>query len=140
MYCEYCGSQIDDHSKFCIHCGTRIENNTTEVQGNDTATTNYNYAQTPQFFQNEHLTTGGWVGRLLLCNIPIVGFVLLLIWAFGEIPQKSLKTWARAQLIFELIAVGIIVITVVIIVSVVASNVSTTSYRFGSRGYSYRYY
>lgn len=30
MFCPYCGKELDDGSKFCIHCGERIEEDTPE--------------------------------------------------------------------------------------------------------------
>lgn len=57
---------------------------------------------------NEHVTTGGWFGRILLSYIPIVGIIMLFVWAFGNTQQKSLQTWARAQLIFMLIGTGVL--------------------------------
>lgn len=52
---------------------------------------------------NNNMTLGGWIGRIILSCVPVVGLVMLFVWAFGSNIQPSLKTWARAQLIFMLI-------------------------------------
>ena len=59
----------------------------------------------PGTVQN-HVTLGDWIITFIITAIPIVGFVMLFVWAFGEGINKSKKTWAQAYLI--LIAVGII--------------------------------
>ncbi len=59
----------------------------------------------PGTVQN-HVTLGDWIITFIITAIPIVGFVMLFVWAFGEGTNKSKKTWAQAYLI--LIAVGII--------------------------------
>ncbi len=30
MFCPYCGKELDDGSRFCIHCGERLEEDTPE--------------------------------------------------------------------------------------------------------------
>ncbi len=61
---------------------------------------NTNYAL-PE--SDNNMTLGGWIGRIILSCVPVVGLVMLFVWAFGGNIQPSLKTWARAQLIFMLI-------------------------------------
>lgn len=68
---------------------------------------NYTIVQQPTP-DGEHVTTGGWLGRIILTCIPVVGIIMLFVWAFGNTPQKSLQTWARAQLIFLLILTAVI--------------------------------
>ena len=63
---------------------------------------------------SEHLSTGGWFGRIIVSWIPIVGIIMLFVWAFGNTPQTSLRTWARAQLIMILIASAFTIITIII--------------------------
>ena len=49
---------------------------------------------------------GDWVLTIFLTCIPLVGLVLLFVWAFGGNTQKSKANWAKAQLIWT--AVGIV--------------------------------
>lgn len=100
MYCENCGKEIQNGLGFCPYC-----NAPTAVVSGTPAT--YNTGQQTSTV-GEHVSTGGWFGRILLSFIPIVGIIMLFVWAFGNTQQKSLQTWARAQLIFMLIMVGVI--------------------------------
>lgn len=52
---------------------------------------------------NSVISTKQWVVIILISYIPILGFIFLLIWAFGDEYNKTKKNWARAQLIYWLI-------------------------------------
>lgn len=63
---------------------------------------NPNYLPPQRQFKS--LTVGDWLITLLIQAIPIVGFVMLFVWAFGGDTHPSKKTWAQATLIF--LAIG----------------------------------
>ncbi len=47
---------------------------------------------------------GDWMLTLFLSCIPVIGFILLLIWAFGG-GNKSKANWAKATLIWMVIGI-----------------------------------
>ena len=49
-------------------------------------------------------SVGSWMLTLLLCGIPLVGFIYLLVLAFGSGAAPSKRNFARAMLIWALIA------------------------------------
>jgi len=51
------------------------------------------------------MTIGNWLVTMLLLLIPIVNFVLILVWAFGSNVNPSKKTYFQAHLIFVVIGV-----------------------------------
>jgi hypothetical protein len=55
---------------------------------------------------SETVSVGDWVGSMLLMCIPIVGFILMLVWAFGG-AKKSKSNYFKACLLISLISVGI---------------------------------
>jgi hypothetical protein len=59
---------------------------------------------------NQTVSVGDWFVTILLSSIPMVGFIMLLVWAFGGGAKESKKNYARAALIFAIIGmvVGII--------------------------------
>lgn len=63
--------------------------------------------------EQEPTGVGGWMGTLFLSWIPIVGFIMVLIWSFSSKTEESKQNWARAQLIWLLIGIAIIVALVV---------------------------
>jgi hypothetical protein len=46
------------------------------------------------------MTIGQWLVTMLVMGIPIVGFVLAIIWATGNDVNRSKKTFCQATLIF----------------------------------------
>lgn len=63
------------------------------------------------------MTIGDWIITLIITYIPLVGFIMLFVWAFGGGTHPSKKTWAQALLI--LMAIGIIL--AIIFFGVIAS-------------------
>ncbi len=57
-----------------------------------------------QPLQSKTVGTGEWVLTLFLTFIPLVNLIMLLIWAFSSGTAPSKKNWARANLIWMLIA------------------------------------
>ena len=51
----------------------------------------------------EPITTGGFIGIMLLLCIPIIGFILLIVWACGGCRKISKRSFARATLILGVI-------------------------------------
>ena len=62
------------------------------------------------------MSIGDWMITILLTFIPLVGFIMLIVWAAGGSPTKpSRKNWAIAQLIWAAILIGITILFSVII-------------------------
>jgi hypothetical protein len=49
------------------------------------------------------MTLGNWLLTLVLLSIPVVNFVMLLVWAFSGETHPSKKTFCQASLILFLI-------------------------------------
>ncbi|MDZ7756076.1 hypothetical protein [Rhodohalobacter sp.] len=45
-----------------------------------------------------------WVISLIISVIPLVGIVMLLVWAFSDTINPNKKNWSRAMLIDALLA------------------------------------
>lgn len=54
---------------------------------------------------SDEVSVGEWMWTILLLCIPIVNFVMLLIWAFGGTTSASKANFCKAQLIWMLIGV-----------------------------------
>jgi len=59
---------------------------------------------------------GEWLVTLILTAIPIVGIVMLFVWAFGSDTKPSKANWAKATLLFVAIAVVFYVLVIVVII------------------------
>jgi Na+/phosphate symporter len=56
------------------------------------------------------MTIGDWLITFIIQAIPLVGFIMLFVWAFGDGTHPSKKTWAQASLIFALIMLVLVII------------------------------
>ena len=64
----------------------------------------------------------GYFGYEILFSIPVVGFILLLVFAFGGTQNINLKNFARSYFCFLIIAVVLLIIIVAIAGGLVATS------------------
>jgi len=116
MTCPQCNKVLPDNANVCDNCGTVI-------QRAQPAQPAQPYMAAPAQYEDpktKPLTVGNYLVMFLLQLIPIVGLVMLFVWAFGD-ENISRKNYARAQLIWLLIAIGIGVVVGIIVGIVFAS-------------------
>lgn len=63
--------------------------------------------------------TGEWMLTMFLMSIPLVGSIMLFVWAFSSSTNPSKSSWAKATLIWGVIA-GILITIVYAIIFLVA--------------------
>lgn len=63
--------------------------------------------QTQQQVPQPPVTISDWFLTLFLTAIPLVGIILLFVWAFGSNTNPSKANWAKAALLWA--AIGIII-------------------------------
>ena len=51
------------------------------------------------------VSVGDWILTLIIFCIPIVGFIMMLVWAFGGTSSVSKRNYCRACLFFVILAV-----------------------------------
>ena len=77
-----------------------------------------------------HVTLGEWIITIIITAIPLVGLIMLFVWAFGDGTNPSKKTWAQAYLIMILVGIILAILFFGIIVSLFSSmfgNMNTYS-------------
>ena len=67
------------------------------------------------------MTMGDWLITFIIQAIPLVGFIMLFVWAFGDGTHPSKKTWAQASLIFALIMFILVIILLAVMWTVIGS-------------------
>ena len=141
MFCEKCGAAMPQGSRFCENCGAAAGGG----QQVSAPQPMYNQPQQPQNYNqaagygsgqanHEPLGVGSYIWMFFLSAIPIVGFIMMLVWAFGGSVNLNKKNYARAILIMCVIGVALSVIVVISGGSVLGSalfNLNRAYYRLG---------
>jgi len=69
-------------------------------------------------FKNElkhpQVNTGDWFLSIFIANIPVLGLIMLVVWAFDKTGNPNKANWAKAKLIWYAVAMGIGVIFLIL--------------------------
>jgi len=64
----------------------------------------------PAQLSTEPMSTKDWFITLLITYIPLVGLIMLLVWAFDSSTNLNKKNFAKASLIWVLVGIGLAII------------------------------
>ncbi|MBS7785696.1 hypothetical protein KIH23_00170 [Flavobacterium sp. CYK-55] len=67
------------------------------------------------------LSVKEWLITLLLMAIPLVGIIMLFIYAFGSNENPNRQNWAKAQLIMMAIIIGLVIFALILFGSIFAA-------------------
>lgn len=81
------------------------------------------YANAPQnrIVDQSPLSVGEYILMMFLMSLPLIGFILTLVWSFGSDVNPNKKNYARAILIIAIIATVLSILTSLIMVAVLQS-------------------
>jgi len=65
-----------------------------------------NYQQYQEYLKKP-MSVGDWFIAMLITAIPLVGLIMLLIWAFGSNVNVNKANWAKASLLWMVIGLVI---------------------------------
>jgi len=69
----------------------------------------------------DEVSVKDWVITILITSLPLIGLIMLFVWAFGDGAQPSKKNWAIATLIWYAIAIVLVIIFFVVFGAIIAS-------------------
>lgn len=75
-------------------------------------------------YNNEVMSVKDWLITLLVMAIPIIGFIMTLVWAFGGSVNENKSNMLKAYLLFSVIAalLGIVMIFMVFILGMIGMS------------------
>lgn len=122
MICPVCGTE-NGNTTYCISCGANMSGGTT-AQNNQYSAYQQPAYQQPAYQQPtipaeyKPISAWGYFGYQLLFAIPLVGFIMLLVFSFGGSTNINLKNYARSYwcglLISTILFVVIFLISMII--------------------------
>ncbi len=143
MLCNACGANIPDNSTFCTTCGAKTvpmpQNsvvppapapNAPQYMGGTMQTYNGYNAPAPMappapMYQSFQDTTPisplGYIGYNILFNLPFIGLIVALVYAFGSNQNVNVRNYARSVLIIWLIVVVMYVLLFILLAAMGAS-------------------
>ena len=108
-FCDNCGLLLPAGADRCPRCGAPAPAPFAGAPGTETdATAHGPYYQGAQAPAANTLTTGGYFLYLCLFGIPVVGFILALVFAFRRGGNRARKRLARAVVLYTLLLVGVL--------------------------------
>lgn len=69
----------------------------------------------PPEFKKQPTSLGEWVIAVLIKRLPLIGLVMLIIWATDKSTDPDKANWAKAELIVKLIIFAAVMIFIAII-------------------------
>ena len=101
--CNTCNTTVNDEASFCPNCGTNLP---------------AGYPVYHSKSAREPISVGGWIGRMLIPCIPLVGglvyLIMLFIWSGDQTKEDTFRNWAKAQLIITAIIIVLAIIVAVV--------------------------
>lgn len=100
--CKECGKEISELAERCPNCGAYNGKSGTSLNGG------ISEEYTP-------ISPWGYVGYQLLFSIPIIGLIVLCIYAFGNIENINLKNYAKSYFCIILVLIVLIMLLAMMI-------------------------
>ncbi|WP_296700531.1 hypothetical protein [Algoriphagus sp.] len=69
----------------------------------------------PPEFKKPKMTLGDWIISVIIKRLPLIGFIMLIVWAVDTNTDPDKSNWAKAELIVNLIIFAIVMIFIAII-------------------------
>lgn len=126
-FCQYCGSQNPDGASVCTHCGRTLRGGQPAAQQQYQAppVNVYNSVRTEVPVQYRPLGAWQYFGYSLLFSLPIVGFILLIVFSFNgnNINRRNFaRSYFCALLIFGIIFLIILIVSLITGTSLFGAN------------------
>lgn len=122
-FCTNCGNQVPDGVKFCTSCGAQMGATASVTPAQPAQSVIQQQPAQPVMqqpvlqqpaipqpapvyavYQEEPISTGGYIGIMFLMMLPLINLILLIVWGCGGCKKVNKRNFARAMLVWMLIA------------------------------------
>ncbi|MGN0587891.1 MAG: zinc-ribbon domain-containing protein [Oscillospiraceae bacterium] len=112
MVCSHCGTDNPNNAQNCSNCGAALQASPQQSYSNPA----YN-DQPVKTEDYRPISMWGYFGYEILFSIPIIGFIMLLVFSFGGTRNVNVKNFARSYFCYFIIVAIIAVILIIAIAS-----------------------
>lgn len=92
--CPRCGADVPEGRVSCASCGAPLPFPVQPPYGRDPEPKPHKRSRYAV------MSIGAYIGTFILFNIPVVNFIIALVWACGGTYSQNKRNYARAMLIF----------------------------------------
>lgn len=122
MFCPKCGKNVPESTKFCPTCGALLAGEAQQAPAAEPQPQpqpQYQpqqpvYQAAPADNNPAALKVSEFFWLDFLTSIPLVGFILTLVWGFGGDVNENKRNYCRAKLVWLLIGIALIVLFAII--------------------------
>lgn len=107
-FCKNCGRLAHPSETCCPKCGAAHVQPAPAASAAGPTALQYHPAEDAPEQDVPALGFGSTLGTLVIFAIPLVGFIMMLVWSFSDSPDSARKRLARAYLVRTLIIAAII--------------------------------
>ena len=61
-------------------------------------------------YDNNRITVSDWMLTVFIASLPLVGIIMLFVWAFSNNVPESKANWAKAMLLWSLIVIILVAV------------------------------
>lgn len=115
MFCSNCGAQNQEEAVFCRNCGFHLKNENPDYAADGYGLEKRIFVPEGERMPEEKykpIGMWGYFGYQLLFAVPLVGFVFLIVFAFGGTKNVNVKNFARSY--FCMLIVWILVLVLIL--------------------------
>ena len=117
-FCEKCGKPVYRLDKTCVNCGSPVTQFSTQTNDDSPRQSSYSLdGDSSQSSPYEVLSSWGFVGSMFLMALPVVGFIITIVWASGGTTNLNRRNLARGYLILMGLVTAIYIPLVLVFVS-----------------------
>jgi len=85
---------------------------------------------------DQTVSMGDWILTMILTGIPLVGIIMIFVWAFGGNAKPSKRNYARAALILAIIGIVLSILMSIVFGAIFAANVGSISDALSNLSYN----
>ncbi|MBQ2880326.1 MAG: zinc ribbon domain-containing protein [Anaerotignum sp.] len=93
--CKKCGGAVKEEDTFCMHCGMPLEKEEPKREG---------FAKEERMDNRaEVLSMGDYLLMLILLSIPVVNFIVCILWIAGRNGNPNRRNFAKAWMVIAVV-------------------------------------